>query len=67
MSIEAIKFYLVLLDSIGAILTSLLAGRWYTRHFRLISRFFPIGVGWAVYYFVLVLWIGSLLLRGGVL
>lgn len=67
MSIEAIIFYLLLLDSVSATLTALFAGKWYTQHFRLVSRFFPATIGWGIYYLILVLWIGSLLSRLGLL
>ncbi len=67
MSIEAIIFYLLLLDSIGCNLVVLFGEEWYTKHFRIISRFFPPAKGWALYYLILVLWIGSLLYRAGAL
>lgn len=61
MSIEVIIFYLLLIDSVGANLVVWFGERWYTKHFRLISRVFPPAKGWALYYLILVLWIGSLL------
>lgn len=67
MTIEAVIFYLLLLDSIMASLVSLLGRRWYMHHFRLISRLFPLAKGWALYYFVLVLWIGWLTYAAGLL
>jgi len=65
MTIEAIIFALLLIDSVAANLFVLFGGAWYTRHFRTISRWFPPGEGWALYYLILVLWIGSLLYRLG--
>jgi len=65
--IEAVIFYLVLIDSVGANLAAWFGDAWYTRHFRVFSRYFPLAKGWTLYYFVLVLWVGSLLYRAGVL
>lgn len=65
MSIEAIIFYLLVIDSVGCNLLVLLGRNWYTKHFRIFSRWFPPAEGWALYYLILVLWIGSLLLRLG--
>ena len=67
MNIEVIIFYLLLIDSIGANLVVLFGPKWYTKHFRLISRVFPPAEGWALYYLILVLWIGSILWRAGAL
>jgi len=63
MSIESIIFYLLLIDSIGANLVIWFGEEWYVRHLRLISRLFPPAKGWALYYLVLVLWIGFLIYR----
>jgi hypothetical protein len=67
MSVEAIIFYLLLIDSVGCNLMVIFGSQWYTKHFRLFSRWFPPAEGWALYYFILVLWIGSFLYRAGVL
>lgn len=64
-NIEEIIFYLLLIDSIGANLVAWFGHTWYTSHFRLMSRYFPVAKGWCVAYFVLVLWIGTMLLRLG--
>ena len=61
MVIQSIIFYLLLIDSVSANLISLFGAKWYTKHFRTISRFFPMAEGWALYYLILVLWIGSLI------
>lgn len=63
MSIEAIIFYLLFIDSVGAVLTAFIGEEWYVKHFRLISRWFPATKGWTLYYIFLVLWIGCLLYR----
>ena len=67
MSIEAIIFYLLLIDSVSANLLVIFGPEWYTRHFRTVSRWFPPAGGWTAYYLVLVLWIGSILFRAGML
>ncbi|HEX8994131.1 MAG TPA: hypothetical protein VF803_02665, partial [Candidatus Paceibacterota bacterium] len=65
MSIEAIVFYLLVLDSVSCNLVAWFGEDWYARHFRIFSRLFPATVGWALYYFILVMWVGSLLWRMG--
>ena len=52
-----IVFWLLLLDSVVANIVAWGFEAWYIRHFRLMSRWFPIAKGWTAYYFVLVLWI----------
>ena len=63
MTLEIIIFYILLVDSIGANLVVLFGSKWYTKHFRIISRAFPPAPGWALYYLILVLWVGSLIYR----
>lgn len=60
---EIIIFFFLLIDSIGANLVVWFGNKWYTRHFRWLSRFFPPARGWALYYLILVLWIGFLVYR----
>ena len=67
MSIYAIIFYLLLIDSLGANLVTWFGGKWYTKHFRLLSRYFPAVKGWTTYYMVLVLFIGYLMYITGLL
>lgn len=68
MSIEVLIFYLLLIDATGANIFAFSGARnWYTQNFRLISRWFPLGKGWTLYYLILVLWVGSLLYRSGAL
>ena len=60
--IYQIIFYILLVDSIGANLMSWGGGqKWYHRHFRILSRYFPATRGWTTYYFILVLFIGFLI------
>lgn len=65
MSVEAIIFYLLLIDSVSCNLIVLFGEKWYVKHFRIVSRLFPPAKGWAVYYLILVLWIGTLIYRAG--
>ncbi|MAF25789.1 hypothetical protein CL634_09490 [bacterium] len=68
MTIEAIIFYILLIDSFGANAVSWGDGRkWYQKNFRIISRNFPATKGWTTYYFVLVVFIGIILYRYGAL
>lgn len=60
-------FYIILLDSVSCNLLSLFGRRWYARHFRTVSRLFPATEGWALWYLIMVLWVGSLLYRMGAL
>jgi len=65
--IEEIIFYLLLIDSIFVNLAAWFGmGRsWYRSHAGVFGRMFPITKGWAIYYLVLVLWVGSFLARSG--
>ena len=63
-----IIFYILLIDSIGANAMAWGGGqKWYHRHFRIMSRYFPMAKGWATYYFILVIFIGTMLYNFGVL
>lgn len=65
-TLEIIVFYILLIDSIGANLFSWLGGqKWYSKNFRIFSRYFPLTRGWTTYYFILVLWIGIMIIRAG--
>ena len=65
--IDVIIFYLLLIDSIGANLLAWFGEKWYTKHFRVFSRYFPASKGWCLCYLILVLWAGSILCRAGML
>ena len=65
-TLEVIIFLVLLIDSIGANLMAWTDGRtWYQKHFRLMSRYFPITKGWTTYYLFLVLLMGLMLYRVG--
>lgn len=67
MSIEAIIFYILFIDAVSANLMVMFGREWYVHHFRTFSRWFPPASGWALYYLVLILWVGSLMQRAGAL
>ncbi|HTR19133.1 MAG TPA: hypothetical protein VMH91_04135 [Candidatus Paceibacterota bacterium] len=67
MTIVAVIFYLLCIDSIAANLVAMFGQKWYLKHFRLVSRVFPPAKGWALYYLLLVLFIGWLALQAGFL
>jgi len=64
MSLPTIIFALLLIDSISANLVMFFGEQWYTKHFRIVSRYFPPARGWALYYLILVLWIGYITFMG---
>ncbi|MCL5011835.1 MAG: hypothetical protein M1320_00210 [Patescibacteria group bacterium] len=65
--VEVIVFALLLIDSISCNAIAWTGEeRWYHKHFRVFSRYFPATKGWCTYYLILVLWIGVLLLVNGV-
>lgn len=65
MTIEAIIYYLLFIDAVSCNLLVLFGPEWYSRHFRTVSRWFPPAEGWALYYLILILWVGSFLYRAG--
>jgi len=63
-NIESIIFYVLLIDAIGANVLAWSNGqRWWQRHMNLIARYMPLARGWTVYYLVLILLMGALLIR----
>jgi hypothetical protein len=65
--IEVIVFWVLLLDSLVAVAIAWFGQKWYMNHFRVISRFLPMKRAWATYYLALVLWMGFMLCRSGML
>jgi hypothetical protein len=63
METQVIIFYILLLDSLGANIVAWFGQKWYMDHFRPFAKYFPASRGWAAIYLILVLWIGSLVLR----
>jgi len=67
LAIEAIIYYLILLDSTGAVLLSLCCAKWYKKNYKGFAKHFPATKGWCFYYLILVLWVGFALKRLGII
>ena len=68
LTIESIIWYLFLLDSLGAVITSFCCAKWFKKKFKgSFWKHFPPTKGWTLVYLVLVLWVGSALYRMGIL
>ena len=65
--IEAIIWWLFLLDSIGAVLFALFFPKAAKKTLKGFWKHLPLTKGWAIIYLVLVLWIGFALIRLGIL
>jgi len=65
MIVEKILFYLVLLDSLFAVIATWFFSRWYKK--QGLHRYFPLSKGWSALYLFLVMWIGFTLYRLGIL
>ena len=66
-NIELIIFYILLVDSIGANIIAWFFQKWYKEQSAWLWKHLPATKAWAAWYLVLVLWIGYLLYRLGVL
>jgi hypothetical protein len=66
-NIEAIIFYVILLDAIMANFVALFASKWYNKTFKRLSKVLPLTKAWAAIYLFFILWVGSVLYRLGVL
>lgn len=65
-TLESVVWVILLVDAVGAnVVVYFGDDKWYKKHLRVFSRFFPLAKGWAGYYLVLVLWIGFMLYRSG--
>jgi len=56
-----IIFLILLTDSIGANTVSWFGEKWYTKHFKTFSRYFPAVKGWTAMYLALVIFIGLMI------
>ena len=64
LEIEGIIWYLFLIDSISAVITSFFFAKWYKKNMNKgFVKHFPVTKGWTLFYLILVLWIGSALQR----
>lgn len=59
-TLQLIVFYLLLLDSLTLNVLVWSERTGFTKQLRTFSRYFPLTKGWAVWYLLLVLWIGYL-------
>lgn len=66
MGVEAIIYYLVLLDAIGANVVALFFPRAFKSK-KGIWKHFPITKGWTIWYLILVIWVGYGLNRLGII
>lgn len=66
-NIEAAIWYLILLDTIGANLVAWFFTSWYRENFKTLYKYFPLTKAWSFVYLVLVLWVGWVLYRLGIL
>ena len=62
-NLEAIIWYLMLLDAIGAVLVTLFFADWYREKFETLHKHFPLTRAWCLVYLGLVCWAGWLLYR----
>ena len=66
--IESIIFYLLLIDALGANLLAWGGGqKWWQKQLSPIARFVPLARGWTTYYLVLVVVMGIMLYKNGIL
>jgi hypothetical protein len=63
LSIEALLWYFILIDSIGANITAWFFPNWYKKKFKKIQKHFPASKSWCTWYLVLVLWLGYALTK----
>ncbi len=64
MALEAIIFYLLLIDAVGANIVAWtgIGEKMFTKY-TFFTKYFPVTKGWTLYYLILVLWVGSALVR----
>ena len=65
--IESIVWWVFLLDSVGANIMAWCFPNWYKKEFKGFWKHFPVTKGWALFYLVLILWVGAGLYRLGIL
>jgi hypothetical protein len=66
-NIEAIIWYLFLLDSVGANIMAWLFPKWAKKNLKKFWKHIPVTKAWAALYLALVLWVGYTLYRLGIL
>jgi phosphotransferase system glucose/maltose/N-acetylglucosamine-specific IIC component len=60
---EAILWYALLVDSIGACILGTFFMSWYEKKLPLVHKIFPLSAGWCLVYLLVVIWIGRLLYK----
>jgi len=66
-NLEAIIWWLFLIDSICANIMAFLYPDFSKKKFKKFFKLFPITKAWTLFYLALVLWVGSALCRMGIL
>ena len=64
---EAVIWYAILMDSIGANIVAWFCNDWYRGKFKTLCKHFPATKAWCFVYLALVLWVGWVLYRHEVL
>ena len=64
---EAVIWYAILLDSVGANIVAWFFSDWYRRKYKTLHKHFPATKAWCFVYLALVLWTGCVLYRHEVL
>ncbi len=63
MNIEAIIWYILLIDSLGANILAWCCAKWYRKNYKGFYKHFPATKGWALWYLILIIYIGFALYR----
>ena len=66
-NLEALLWYAILIDCIGASIVTLFFLDSYHENFPKLQKIFPLSKGWCIAYFLGVFWIGCLLYRMNIL
>ena len=64
---EAVIYYLFVIDAIMANIFALFYPNWLKKNYKGFYKHFPLTKGWALFYLILVIWIGCALYRLGIL
>jgi hypothetical protein len=66
-NLEATIWYALLLDAVGGLIVTAFYPKWYKKNFKGWARWFAPTPGWSIIWLALILYVGYLLLRLGVL
>jgi len=67
LTLEGIVWLVLLIDSVGAVLTAYFFRKQYKSKFKGIANHFPATKGWTLFYLALMIWIGTIMYRSGLL